>query len=296
MIAKASINTVWSVTTGVMTVCILFQLKSILNFQTLARKEGLPVNGVEDLLIMVILLAMLAVFRKVFGNAVRAPIYNRLLQTDPEGLKVKYEKNVRAVTSCVWYCFVTVVGYMLFKNHENMPVSFLGKCGCDEMMEMWPYNKTGMAMKIFYMLMLAHHTFSLLELCVDALKRPDTAEMALHHIATVSLMLFSYYLNYVPAGLSVLMAHNVGDIMINVGKFTRDLKLVTSNIGQGIVWTLLFISWFVPRVVLISYCIIPAGYNHLWNKPDLTDPTTIFLKYFHFTPGLQTAQQHSCSW
>lgn len=112
--------------------------------------------------------------------------------------------------------------------------------------------------KRYYMIQLAHHIHSLLELIAGARLRNDVAEMSLHHIATVSAMLFSYFGNQVATGITVLIAHNVGDIFINLAKFSRDTKIV-KGISADLLFITLFVSWFVPRVILISICILPAG-------------------------------------
>lgn len=108
------------------------------------------------------------------------------------------------------------------------------------------------------MILLGHHVHSVLELIHGYKIRPDFAEMALHHLATVSAMFMSYFGNQVPMGITVLAAHNVGDIFINVAKFCRDLRLMKGWPGD-MLFVVVFLSWFVPRVILISVCVLPAG-------------------------------------
>lgn len=114
------------------------------------------------------------------------------------------------------------------------------------------------SVKAYYMILLGHHVHSLLELVHGYKIRSDVAEMALHHIATVSAMLMSYFGNQVAMGITVLAAHNVGDIFINVAKFCRDLKIL-KGLSMDLLFFALFTSWFVPRVILISMCVLPAG-------------------------------------
>lgn len=118
--------------------------------------------------------------------------------------------------------------------------------------------------KVYYMVQLAHHVYGILELFQGYGIRSDIPEMALHHIATVSAIFMSYFGNQIPGGITVLVAHNVGDIFINLGKFTRDLKLLSSR-GSDLLFVTLFTSWFVPRVLLISSCVLPAAvyYRHI---------------------------------
>lgn len=135
-----------------------------------------------------------------------------------------------------------------------------GGCECDDIMKQWPYFPISDQVKRYYMIMLAHHVYSLLELLIGLPKRTDGPEMVLHHVATVSVMLFSYYTNHVACGITVLTAHNIGDIMINLAKFARDLRIV-SSMTANLIFLALFISWFVPRCVMICICVLSAMYK-----------------------------------
>lgn len=127
------------------------------------------------------------------------------------------------------------------------------------MISKWPYYPVSTGIKNYYMIQLAHHMYSLLELINGYKLRNDVAEMALHHLATVSCMMMSYFGNQVATGITVLAAHNVGDIFINLAKFCRDLKYV-KGLTADLLFLTLFVSWFVPRVILIGICVLPAGY------------------------------------
>lgn len=49
------------------------------------------------------------------------------------------------------------------------------------------------------------------------IKRKDNAEMLVHHFATISLMIFSYYVDLTKIGLCVLMIHDVNDLLLETG-------------------------------------------------------------------------------
>ena len=261
---KVNIDTVWYATTVIVALCIGYQMKSIYAFQLEARQHGIEVNGIGDLKIMLVSLLSIGVYRKVAGAYMWPQVSARLVKVEPAAIALKYEKNVRAIVSFFWYCFASLLGLFLFAGHDLLPAPFLGGCACEQIIGGWPHYKTDSATRYYYMLMLGHHTYSLLELLLNALSRPDTAEMALHHIVTVSLMLFSYYQNHIPSGITLLVAHNVGDISINLAKFSRDLKLFKSAVVEALIYTTLLLSWSVPRVVLISYCVLPTVFRYLY--------------------------------
>lgn len=270
---KVHIDTVWYATTAVVALSIGYQMKSLYAFQQEARQHGIQVNEVGDLKIMLASLIGIGVYRKAATMYLWPRVSARLAQVEPAAIELKYEKNVRAIVSFIWYCFATLLGLFLFSGHKLLPTPFLGGCACEHIIGGWPHYKTDSATRYFYMLMLGHHTYSLLELAVNALSRPDTAEMALHHIVTVSLMLFSYYQNHIPSGITLLVAHNVGDISINLAKFSRDLKLFKSAVIEALIYLTLLLSWSVPRVVLISYCVVPTVFSYLYLDGGPEDPT-----------------------
>lgn len=148
---------------------------------------------------------------------------------------------------------------------------FLGGCECHELMSVWPNWPTPSKIKVYYMVQLGHHINSLLELFAGCGKRADVPEMALHHVATVAAMLFSYFGGQVPMGVTVLTAHNIGDIGLNLGKFTRDLKLLP-ELWEAIVYVLIVLTWTVPRVFMISICFLPTGYYVRYFWPKHHDP------------------------
>jgi hypothetical protein len=73
-------------------------------------------------------------------------------------------------------------------------------------------------------------------------KRKDNAEMLVHHVATIALMLFSYYVDLTKVGLCVLMLHDVNDLLLETGThaaFALDPPFVGNQ--------LTFCCWFCCR-------------------------------------------------
>ena len=57
-------------------------------------------------------------------------------------------------------------------------------------------------------------------------KRKDFWQMFLHHIATISLLSFSYIVNFVRVGSLVLVVHDCADYWLEVGNETTNVNLV----------------------------------------------------------------------
>jgi TLC domain len=162
-------------------------------------------------------------------------------------------------------------GFYIFTGHDYLPKMLFGGCECHELTSNWPRWPTPQNVKVYYMIQLGHNIHSVLELFTGSGKRADVQEMALHHVATVTAIVFSYFGNQIPLGITVLMGHNIGDIVLNLGRFTRDLNLV-SNTFQAILYALLVLSWAFPRIFLISACFLPAGYYYRFFVPINLDP------------------------
>jgi hypothetical protein len=127
------------------------------------------------------------------------------------------------------------------------------------------------------MIQLGHHVHSTLELFTGIGKRADVPEMLLHHVATVAAMMFSYFGSQIPSGVTVLVAHNIGDIFLNLGKFTRDLKLLSSLL-EALLYVVVLVTWFVPRVLMISSCFLYSGYYVRYFWPQNYDPVIANLR------------------
>lgn len=57
-------------------------------------------------------------------------------------------------------------------------------------------------------------------------RRKDWLESMIHHIATVILLAYSYWVNFTRIGVMVILLHDVGDIFLEAAKLAR-------WVGQG---------------------------------------------------------------
>lgn len=92
-------------------------------------------------------------------------------------------------------------------------------------------------------------------------KRKDNAEMLVHHFATISLMVFSYYVDLTKVGLCVLMIHDVNDLLLETAKVFVYLQWETvANIFFGI----FALVWFIVRWFFFSYNILHSAYVYAY--------------------------------
>lgn len=233
------------------------QARKVLTFLEEAPKYGVQTNSFSDLYIMGIAISLITVYRQASYYFVKPKIEARMHAIEPECPDIKINKCVRAYVGIFWYIFTALYGLFLFYDHPLIPTAFLGSGKCHEITSKWPRHEMSTGIKRFYMTMFAHHVYSLLELLCGVSMRGDLIEMLLHHLVTVSAMMFTYYGNHVVSGTTVLIAHNIGDVFINMSKFARDTKSLTGY-KLDILFLILLVSWLVPRVILVSSCVLPA--------------------------------------
>lgn len=233
------------------------QTWKVLLFMEEGPKYGFETQSFSDLKMMLVALFFISVYRNVTYNYVKPQIEKRLKSIEQDCPESKIDKCCRAFVGIFWYAFTTLYGFVIFYRHPYIPKAFLGSGKCRDMASGWPTHKMTSNEKWFYMTMFAHHVHSLLELLHGIKLRTDIVEMMLHHCATVSAMMFTYYGNHFVPGVTVLIAHNIGDVLLNVCKFVRDAK-ATSYSNMNYLFIALIFSWFIPRVVLISTCVLPS--------------------------------------
>ncbi|CAH0480683.1 unnamed protein product [Peronospora belbahrii] len=101
------------------------------------------------------------------------------------------------------------------------------------------------------------------------IKRKDNAEMFVHHFATISLMLFSYYVDLTRIGLCVLMMHDVNDLLLETAKVFVYLQWETA---ANVFFGLFALVWFVVRWFFFSYNILHSVYANAYR--DIVVPIT----------------------
>ena len=103
---------------------------------------------------------------------------------------------------------------------------FLNK---DEYFQGFPYVPSE-GLRWYYMLYLSYWLQSI-DFMLNitnkyyTIKRKDNAEMLVHHVVTISLMMFSFSVDFTKIGLCVLMTHDVNDLLLETGMFLAIILL-----------------------------------------------------------------------
>lgn len=74
-----------------------------------------------------------------------------------------------------------------------------------------------------YVMKLAYAFYETVETFVNGRSKRDFSEMALHHIVTMMLILFSYSTNFLPIGSVIMLIHDITDIFLNIFKIVVEV-------------------------------------------------------------------------
>jgi len=85
------------------------------------------------------------------------------------------------------------------------------------------------------------------------IKRKDFWEMFIHHIITITLLVFSWTCNMVRCGCLVLVIHDCADIFLEGAKMTRYLKWQRTC---DTLFGLFALLWIVTRLIIYPFWIL----------------------------------------
>ena len=120
------------------------------------------------------------------------------------------------------YLFLTIFGYIVLKDINYFPKSLFGKG-------------------------LSYFTSDLVGLFVEA-KQTDFINMLLHHVCTISLIVFSHLVHYSNVGTIVLFLHMESDIFVHVTRFllqTDAPEIIKDISGLFLVFNFLYTRIYV---------------------------------------------------
>uniref|UniRef100_A0A8C5G2U9 Ceramide synthase 2-like n=1 Tax=Gouania willdenowi TaxID=441366 RepID=A0A8C5G2U9_GOUWI len=132
----------------------------------------------------------------------------------------------------------------------------------------------------YYILEMGFYISLLLSLTFDV-KRKDFKEQVVHHIATLTLLSFSWISNYIRIGTIVMAVHDSADILLEGAKVLNYAKYHRTANATFAVFTLLFM---LTRLVIFPFWLIHCT----WVYPvELYPP---FFGYYFFNVMLMVLQ------
>jgi hypothetical protein len=103
-------------------------------------------------------------------------------------------------------------------------------------------------------------------------RRKDWLESMIHHVVTVGLLAYSYYVNFTRVGILIMLLHDISDIFLEAAKLCRyQKKPATSMVYFG----LFFVSWVILRMLYFPLVII---------RSTLSEPITLVGRVYGIEP------------
>lgn len=199
-------------------------------------------------------------------------------------------KLARHIYKITMYIFLTIFGFYVLKDRNYFPKNLLGH---GEMKNMflpgYPdsyFQPRTKSFDFFYLTSLAVSVSDLLFLIKQYGKQSDFFNMLLHHICTVSLIFFSYIINYSSIGAIVLFIHNLSDLPNHVTKFLlrTDAPEIFINISG-----ISFLLGFLYFRIYVFFGVISTIYNYItWTWSWVTFSLNLFLIFLYIMDAVWT--------
>ena len=168
------------------------------------------------------------IFKKILKGWARANLDSVYTQDGDEEIIKTYTKKVATnIFKCVFYFSNTVFGYYVIKDLNFFPKLLLGNGSFYKLFEPgYPeliFWEKPLLFDAYYNLIITFALFDLINLLTHQLQS-DFLIMLLHHLATLSLQVFSYLYGYDNIGCIVCFLHYYGDIYSYVVRTAIYLK------------------------------------------------------------------------
>jgi ceramide synthetase len=162
------------------------------------------------------------------------------------------------------YLLLTAFGYYVLKDLNYFPKELLGKGWLPNMFTKgYPnsfYLEKPPYFDFYYMLCLSYFSSDLIWLLFINERQTDFINMLLHHVCTISLIVFSHLVHYSNVGSIVLFLHTETDIFVHLTRFLlqTDVPEIFKNIsGITLVFNFLYVRIYVlGKIIYVLYTYI----------------------------------------
>uniref|UniRef100_A0A4W5JJ82 Ceramide synthase 3a n=1 Tax=Hucho hucho TaxID=62062 RepID=A0A4W5JJ82_9TELE len=124
----------------------------------------------------------------------------------------------------------------------------------------------------YYVLEMSFYGSLLFRVTFDV-KRKDFKEQIIHHLATLTLLSFSWCVNYIRIGTLVMLIHDASDILLESAKLFNYAKWERTCNSLFVVFAIVFM---VTRLIIFPFWLIHCT----WVYPTLQYPP--FFGYYFF--------------
>ena len=149
-----------------------------------------------------------------------------------------------------FYFGITIFGYIILNKFDYFPKSMLGSGNMSNMFskgypDSYFYERTPLFI-LYYNITLAFFLTDFIFL-IKKERQSDFINMLLHHICTISLIIFSYMTNYSKIGVLVIFCHMESDILLHVMRFflQTDHNIIVNIVGTAFTSNFIYMRQYV---------------------------------------------------
>lgn len=124
----------------------------------------------------------------------------------------------------------------------------------------YPHQGLDRSSYIYYILEASFYLSLLFSVMKDVRRKDFTAQM-IHHIATITLILFSYVANYIRIGTLVMAIHDVSDVFLEGAKCLHYLNY--KNTAE-LIFVVFAITFIVSRIIIFPFWILHTSAIKSW--------------------------------
>lgn len=128
-------------------------------------------------------------------------------------------------------------------------------------------HDAGSAVRWVYVIEMGFYAQAIPSLIFWEVRRKDFLESLAHHIATLILICYSYWLNLTRVGVLIVMLHDVNDIFLELAKLAR---YTGRDLLPNALFVVFLLSWIASRLMVFPFWVI---------RSVLVDAKAVALKY-----------------
>ena len=279
-------NSFWFVCILLSIVLISISCFFINDFNNSIRKYNLKYRWpkLTDLIPSLYLLPMIICYKLFIEylskDFVEYCLSNKYKHPKLKELKDKYRlKLSRHLYKITFYTGITIFGYYVLKDLPYFPKSMGGKGYMPAMfLPGFPnsyFHEKPPLFDFYYNLSLAYFVCDFIFLFISEKKQSDFINMLLHHICTISLIIFSFITNYSNIGCLVIFCHMQSDILLHLERFllqTDKSVFILTIVG------VIFVSNFIYMRQYVFGDMIYTIYKYItWKWGIITTMLWLFL-------------------
>lgn len=206
-----------------------------------------------------------------------------LREADTETLEINKIKICTTFFKAMFYFSSSLFGYLAFRNEDYFPASLGGSGQYSNIFAKgYPdyfYFERSVLFNNYYQFNLAFVLFDNFILLTHALQS-DFLFMLVHHISTLSLILFSFVTNYSKCGLVIYFLHYVSDILTYGTRITLHCNF--PDIAKCLSAVLLLVTFIYTRIYVFGQLQLDYYYDSNI-KFTAVEYSLVTLKFALFT-------------